>query len=132
MTASREAFCWMTAQADGTEHAVTDVAQATGIEAARGWFEPLCGQRFLVACMDVGPLGRCAECELFVCVRADLRDFEQRMTEYRRPGWLSRLLCRYEQPADVGDPLEPQNTPTSAGVQLSPARPRRRRGRPTA
>ena len=51
--------CWMTTQTDGVEHAVTDDAQATGIAARNGWFEPLCGQRFLVACMDAGPVSRC-------------------------------------------------------------------------
>ncbi|MPZ84042.1 MAG: hypothetical protein GEV28_28070 [Actinophytocola sp.] len=119
MKTTCDRFCWMTSQDGGVEHAVTDDAQASGIEAGKGWFEPLCGQGFLVACMDAGPRGRCARCELFVRARADLRDFEQRMTEYRRPGWLSRLLCRYKQPAGVGDPTEPLNAPTSAGLQPS-------------
>lgn len=122
---SRGRFCWMTAQADGVEHAVTDDAQAVGIETGQGWFEPLCGPRFLVACMDVGPLDRCSRCELVIRARVELRDFDERITAYRRPGWLARLLCRYEQPADVGDPTEPQYTPTSAGVQ-------RRQGRRVA
>jgi hypothetical protein len=90
----------MTTQADRIEHAVTDDAQAIGVEAGNGWFEPLCGRRFLVACMDAAPLRKCTKCEQFVRIRACLRDFELRLTEYRRPGWLGRLLCRYKQLAD--------------------------------
>lgn len=97
-------FCWVTAQVDGAEHAVTDESHVAGMTAGDGMYVALCGEEFLCACMDTGPSGRCSSCRGFVRARAELRDFDERMTEHRRPGWLSRLLCRYEQPADVGWP----------------------------
>lgn len=106
-------FSWITAQADGTEHAVTDEAQVAGMNAG-GRFEAVCGAAFLAACMEVGPLGRCASCRAFLRARAELRDFDERMS---RPSWLSRL-CHRKQPADVGsETTAPQDAPTSAGTQ---------------
>lgn len=55
-------FSWLTAQVDGTEHAVTDDAQVVGMDAGTGIYESLCEARFLVAFMDVGPRRRCSFC----------------------------------------------------------------------
>lgn len=63
-------FSWITAQHDGTEHAVSDEAQAG---ARRGVYQGLCGGRFLAASMDVGPGERCASCRAFLRVRAARR-----------------------------------------------------------
>lgn len=58
MTATKIWFCWITAQANRMEHAVTDHGQLGGT----GVFEGLCGLLFLPASMDVGPEWRCAVC----------------------------------------------------------------------
>lgn len=83
-------FSWITAQADGTEHAVTDEAQVAGMEAGDGVFEAMCGTRFLVACLEVGPRDRCSDCCAFLRAQAEMRDLDERMT---RPSWLRRLFC---------------------------------------
>jgi len=102
MAMSCTRFSWITAQVDTTEHAVTDQAHAIGMDAGKGIYEALCGTSFRSACMDIGPLRQCPSCLRVVRARASLRNFEERITEHRRPGWLSRLLCRYQEPADVG------------------------------
>ncbi len=119
-------FSWITAQADRTEHAVLDEAHVAGMEAGNGRYEPLCGETFLAACMDVGPSRSCQRCWVFIRARAELRSFEERLTAYRRPGWLARLLCRYQQPAGVGsETTTSPNAPTSAGLQPSAGAPER-------
>lgn len=86
---------WLTAQVDGTEHAVTDDAQVAGMDAGDGIYESLCEARFLVAFMDVGARRRCSFCR----ARAQLRDWPEWMK--KQSSWLSRLGHR-GQPADVG------------------------------
>lgn len=108
MTSSCTRLSWITAQADGTEHAVTDEAHVAGMEVGDGVFEAVCGVRFLAACMDAGPLDRCSLCVAFLHARAEMRSFEERMN---RPSWLSRLCHRHKQPADVGS--EPTISPTT-------------------
>lgn len=109
-------FAWITAQADGSEHAVIYEAHVAGMRAGHGWFEAVCGEEFLAACMDVGPLRRCASCLAFLRARARMRCAEQRMS---RPSWLSRL-CRRKQPADVGsETTTSPNAPASVGLQPS-------------
>lgn len=103
---------WITAQANCTEHAVTDDAHVAGMAAGDGVYEALCGAEFLAACMDVGPCGECSCCRAFLRARVELRDLHERMS---RPGWFSRLFCHHKQPADVGSPRPP--APTSAGPQ---------------
>jgi hypothetical protein len=121
--AGHGSFCWMTAQADRVEHAVIDDEQVAGMKAGQGWFAPLCGEPFLVAFMDVGPVVRCRRCRQLIQARDSLRDFDQRLTEYRRPGWLDRLLCRYQQPAHpVSD-----TTPSRVHVSMSASAAGRRR-----
>jgi len=118
MTTAKTRFSWITAQADGAEHAVIDEAHVAGMQAGEGVFEAACGAVFLAACMDAGPRDRCSSCRAFVRARVELRDFDDRLTEYRRPGWLSRLFCHRKQPADVGsDTTTPPDAPTSAGTQ---------------
>ena len=63
---TRERFSWITAQADGAEHAVTDSALA---EARRGVFRGRCGTRFLAASMDAAPLHRCLNCRALISRR---------------------------------------------------------------
>lgn len=110
-------FCWMTAQADGIEHAVTDPAQVAGMEAGHGWFEAMCGREFLAACMDVGPLAQCSSCRAFLRARAEMRSLDERVN---RPGWLSRLFGHHKHPADVGsEPTTIPNAPASAGTKPS-------------
>jgi hypothetical protein len=70
MTPAKIRFSWITAQADGAEHAVTDEAHVAGMQAGKGRYEAACGVVFLAACMDAGPLGRCASCRAFLRARA--------------------------------------------------------------
>lgn len=138
---------WITSQADGAEHAVTDEAHVAGMEAGLGWYEAACGEEFLAACMDVGPLRRCASCFALLRAHAQMRSAEERMS---RPSWLSRL-CHRKQPAGVGsDTTTSPDAPPSAGThepsagagcapedltttpESAPAGARHRRGRHTA
>jgi hypothetical protein len=98
---SGQRFTWITAQIDGTEHAVTDEAQVAGMAARAGWYEAVCGNEFLAAFMDLGPSRACAACQTIIWARDELRSFEERLTEHRRPGWLARIFCRYPPPAPV-------------------------------
>jgi hypothetical protein len=52
-------FCWITARDDRTEHAVTDEAQESNTV---GVLNALCGNRFIIASMEVGPERRCLYC----------------------------------------------------------------------
>ena len=121
MTVRCDWFTWITAQADGTEHAVTEKAEQTSRAARRGAFEAMCGEIFLCASMDVGPSRTCPRCRAFIQARAEMRSFEEVLTEHRRPGWLARLLNRYVSPEDVGSqqtqsPAAPRSTgPRSTG-----------------
>lgn len=100
-------FSWITAQDEGTEHAVTDEAHVAGMDAGKGIYLAVCGANFLAACMDAGPRRRCPFCR----ARTELRDRPERMS---RPSWLSRLFC-HKHPAGVGSERPP--APTSAGPQ---------------
>jgi hypothetical protein len=82
-----ERFCWITAQGDRTEHAVSDHAQAA---ARQGIYEGLCGGRFLAAPMIVEPAGRCSSCRAYLRARAQARSIHERMRE-PRPRWLDWL-----------------------------------------
>jgi hypothetical protein len=90
MTTKQVWFSWITAQADGTEHAVTDEAHVAGMDAGDGMYEAMCDARFLIACQDVGPRGRCSCCWAFLRARAEMRDIDERMS---RPSWFARLFC---------------------------------------
>lgn len=82
---------WITAQEDGTEHAVTDDAQVAGMTMGHGSYEAVCGAIFLAACMDVGPLRRCPRCRSFLRAQAELRDWPERIGDRRgRRSWLCR------------------------------------------
>lgn len=69
MTATKIRFCWITAQIDRTEHAVTDEAQVR----RTSMLNALCGLVFLPACMDIGPEQRCAACAAFLRARTAMR-----------------------------------------------------------
>ncbi len=133
MTAVRSRIFWITAQEDGTEHAVTDEAQEASRAAGVGWYEAVCGAVFLAAAMEAGPVGRCASCRAFLRAQYEMRDINERM---RRPSWLSRL-CHRKQPADVGIEMDPQPSAgadsapkeTTAASVPAPARARHRRRR---
>lgn len=62
MTPAKIRFSWITAQADGAEHAVIDEAHVASMMAGEGMYEALCGVVFLAACMDAGPRDRCSSC----------------------------------------------------------------------
>jgi hypothetical protein len=81
-------YCWITAQTDRTEHAVSDEAQGA---ARRGAYEGLCGQEFLAASMDVGPQQHCGSCRAFLDARVKSRSMTERMN---RRTWFARLCSR--------------------------------------
>lgn len=93
MATDSDPFSWITAQADGTEHAVTYTAQEASAALGHGIYEAVCGEQLLSASMDVGPLERCVTCVAILRARAALRDLNQRMTA-RQPRWLARLCPR--------------------------------------
>lgn len=99
MTSVTSRVSWITAQEDGTEHAITDEAQAAGMATAKGVYEGICGEAFLVASLDAGPLRRCRQCLAFTRAKSRLRDLDERMTN---GGWFSRLCHRRKRSADVG------------------------------
>ena len=88
MTALRVRTSWITAQADGVEHAVDDDAAAS----RPGMFDPLCSAEFYPAPMEAAPLTRCFRCVAVMRARRSLRDAEHRMDA--KPSWVGRLRCR--------------------------------------
>ncbi|MCT2583887.1 hypothetical protein [Actinophytocola gossypii] len=87
---------WITAQEDGTEHAVTDVAQEAARDAGDGRYEAECGTVLLAAAMEAAPLHRCARCRTIRRARFRPRELA---APQRRSGWLSRL-CHRGRPAE--------------------------------
>ena len=74
MTPYKMRLSWITAQVDGTEHAVTDEAQVTGMTTGRGRYQAVCGAVLLAACMDVGALRSCSRCSAFLRARVQRAD----------------------------------------------------------
>jgi hypothetical protein len=113
--ATRDVYgAWITAQADGTEHFVTDAAQVAGMGPRRGWYEAVCQKvSFRPAAMETGPRRRCRDCG---AIRRNTQP--SRKGPKARVCWLSRLPCPLQSPADAGSCSTPfLNSPTSAGVQ---------------
>jgi hypothetical protein len=84
---------WITAQADYTEHAVTDQAQTSGITTGNGLFEAICGVDFLAASMVAAPRNACSHCLSALWTRTQKPDISEQRRR-RRPSWLGRLWWR--------------------------------------
>ena len=112
MTAVKISGSWITAQADGTEHFVTEEAQSAGMGARRGWYEAFCQQvSYWPAAMEIAPRRRCRACAAELSARQVSR--RNNLKPRRR---LSRLLCPLKPPAGVGrDMTTSSDAPTSAG-----------------
>ncbi|GDY33716.1 hypothetical protein GTS_53490 [Gandjariella thermophila] len=94
---------WVTCVLDGTDHAVTDTAMATGITSDTATWEAVCGTQFVPAPLICPPCPPCPSCVAFVRARATMRDLDQRMTPARhgRHGLLARVLRRRSKPPAV-------------------------------
>jgi len=81
---------WITAQADYTEHAVTDQAQTYGIITGNGLFKAICGVNFLAAPMTAEPHNACSHCLSSIRTHVQKPNISQQGRK-RRPSWLGRL-----------------------------------------
>jgi hypothetical protein len=81
---------WVTSNADGTEHAVTDEQMTAGRAEGSGMYVAQCGLRFVAASMVTPALRRCTDCLLLTLAPTHHRAGHPRGGLLAR--WTGRLL----------------------------------------
>jgi hypothetical protein len=90
---TRSLVAWVTSNANGTEHAVTDEQMTAGRTEGSGMYVAQCGLRFVTASMVAPALRRCTDCLLLTTAPTHHRAGPPRGgLLVRWTGWLFRLL----------------------------------------
>ncbi|HKR50023.1 MAG TPA: hypothetical protein VJT72_10655 [Pseudonocardiaceae bacterium] len=92
-------MAWVTSNADGTEHAVTDEQMTAGRADGSGMYVAQCGLRFVAAPMVTPALRRCTDCLLLTPAPPHHRAGPPRGGLLAR--WTGRLLRLLRTPVAV-------------------------------